>query len=446
MITLTTSKSSFVRLFKGTSYLTCFRIITAIVSIGSISILTRTLPKESIGVYFILLQIAAIASLFCKLGADQGNQKFISMALVNNPANLPKLLKRQRLLVFIGTPATLLVLTLLWSSLSRHIFSSALLGQLLFFQLCIILILATEQMQSSTLRAVDKLFQSAASENFIRQLFFFFFLGALFVYDKSLIQIKIVLLVWIISGLISITVGFIWVRRAVYTYHKFDLQADNIISLKGMAKISLPMGIATCMATIRGSSDVLIIGWLLGPVGVGLYGPLKRISQLLVFLLGSITKMLSPIIASLYTQKKLVEMEAVCRKGATFASIFGIPFALFFFFFGDWFLVFAFGNKYTDLGLLLSILILGPLSSVLCGSPGVVLQMTGHEVLSMKVNTLMSILVILLMLTVALPFGLYGIATVSSTVLCTQFFVLTYLVYRRIGIRTYTSIFSFKPL
>jgi O-antigen/teichoic acid export membrane protein len=122
-----------------------------------------------------------------------------------------------------------------------------------------------------------------------------------------------------------------------------------------------------------------------------------------------------------------------------------IPLAIFFFFFGDWFLTVAFGDKYANSGLLLSILILGPLLRAFFSAAGVVLQMTGAQVLTMKVNVLISVAAILLMVAAAQPLGLYGIASVSSAAVVVQALMFNYIVYKRMGIRTYTTLFSLKP-
>jgi O-antigen/teichoic acid export membrane protein len=219
---------------------------------------------------------------------------------------------------------------------------------------------------------------------------------------------------------------------------------ETTMSFREMVKISLPMGLTSGAAQVRGSSDLIIIGWLLGPAAAGLYGPIKRVSKQFSLLL-PVNKILSPIVASLHAQKNTTELEAVCRKATTYASVMCIPLAIFFFFFGDWFLTVAFGDKYANSGLLLSILILGPLLRAFFSAAGVVLQMTGAQVLTMKVNVLISVVAILLMVAVASPFGLYGIASVSSAAVVVQALMLNYIVYKRMGIRTYTTLFSLKP-
>jgi O-antigen/teichoic acid export membrane protein len=253
-------------------------------------------------------------------------------------------------------------------------------------------------------------------------------------------KIEAVLSLWLVGGCVNVIVGFIWIRQAVKGDRELYRQRASVPGFIDMLKESVPMGLANCMAIIRGSSDVLIIGWLLGASEAGLYGPLKRVSKLVVFLLGAIAKTLSPIVATLYAEERIVELEAVCRKSANIASIVGIPVALFFFVWGDWFLCLVFGNEYRNMGLLLSILILGPVSRALLGSPGIVLQMTGHEVAVMKVNFIISFLTILLMAVFVIPFGLYAIAVVSSALLFIQFLLLSSLVYRKLEFRTFVSV------
>ncbi len=436
-------KHSLERFVKGVSYLMIIRILKAIVSICIVAILTRSMSKVDIGVYFIMLQIGNIASIFCRMGVDQGNQKFISMALIQSPSAIPDIMKKLRMLPVLSTLVMLVLMSLFWRRISNNVFSSELLTGLLMYQLVMIVVMTFEQIQSSTLRAMDQLFQSAVSETFIRQSLLLIVLGWLFITDASSIQLERVLFIWGIVGLCSIFIFMFTIRWSTGPYRALKGRKDTNIGLREIVKTSIPMGLASAATTVRGSSDLIIIGWLLGPAAAGLYGPLKRVSQQFLFFL-PVHKMLSPLVASLFAQKNLTEVEALCRKGTTYASLFCLPLALFFFVWGDWFLHVAFGKKYANLGLLLTILVLGPLCRVFLGAAGIVLQMTGRQLLTMKVNIFITILAIVSMAVVALPYKLYGVATVSSAMLILQVLILNYLVYKEMGIRTYSYLLSFK--
>jgi O-antigen/teichoic acid export membrane protein len=102
----------------------------------------------------------------------------------------------------------------------------------------------------------------------------------------------------------------------------------------------------------------------------------------------------------------------------------------------------VFGARYAEAGGVLAVLALGPCLRALLGVPGVLLQMSGHQVLVMRVTVLVTVLTLAGMAAVVGPFGLLGLAAVASAGLALQSAILTVTVYRLLGIRTYAGALS----
>lgn len=433
------------RLIHGISLLTLIRIIKAIINLGTVGILTRVLPKDELGIYFIMLQIANIAALFCRSGLDQGSQKFISTSIIDCPGNVPLIVKRMKFIAIMSTLVICSILSVAWLGVAHRFYQANTLFGILTVQLVIIIVLAFERLQSSVLRAIDRLFLSAIAESFVRQIVVLGVLLFIVFFKPFELSLKSFLVIWAISGLLGVFVISAAIRISLASYRHHKKQPDKMLSSRHILNTCIPMGLTSASSVVRGGADILVIGGLFGAEAAGIYGPLKRISKLFMNLL-PINKILSPVVATLHAQSDLATLESTCRKATSYAAAMCIFPAIFLFVFGDWFLGVAFGSKFEKHALLLSILIVGPVIRTFFSAGGLVLQMTGRQVLSMRVSVVMCVLSIFLMGLAAEFSTIYAVAAVSSSTLVVQVLIMNYLVFKEINIRPYASIFSLKEL
>ena len=438
-------KSPIFRLLRGTTYIVLFRVAAMALGISSIAILTRALSPGDLGVYFILLQIGNFCTLFCKLGTDQGNQLFLSKAIVNEPECVYEIFRQLRKILLWASIVTLVALLAIWKFLDNVVLHTNHPFMIYLFQASIIIILTYEQMQSSALRALDMLLKSSLSEKCIQSFIFVILLLPFFMLMPDRLTLDIVLLLYCIGGLWAILISYVWTKMALQPYRK-QSEGESGIGIKEIFRVSLPMGMAAGLGMLRTSMDILIIGWLLGPAAAGLYAPIQRIVNLVVFLLQAINKMLSPVIATLSTLNDRKAIEELVRKSAAISSYVSVPLALGMIVLGEPFLYYIFGPRFASLAPVLSVLLVGHMVRSIMGSPDIVLQMMGKEVAFMNNNVVVTILTLGLMLLVAKPLGLLGISLVSSSTLIAQYIFLSLIVYKYLGIKTYMNYITVKEI
>lgn len=179
----------------------------------------------------------------------------------------------------------------------------------------------------------------------------------------------------------------------------------------------LPFMLLSGMYVITSRSDILMIGTIKGTEAAGLYGPVVKGVQLLAFVLTAINNVLSPSIASLYTEKKLAKIQQIVTKSSQMMLVISLPIAAILLFGGNWYLS-LFGSEFVRARSALTILCLGQLFSIAAGSVGTILNMTGNEkynLIGSVVNILLNVVLNLLWIP---NWGINGAAaaTASSTI------------------------------
>lgn len=125
-------------------------------------------------------------------------------------------------------------------------------------------------------------------------------------------------------------------------------------------------------------TDVLMLGTLAEAGDVGVYNIAAKLSELLRFVLVMVNAVMAPLIANLYAEGKLDDLQKMVTKSTRLIVVLSLPFALAFLVLGKW-LLSLFGSEFMIAYLPLLILSGGQLLNLLTGSGANILVMTGHE-------------------------------------------------------------------
>ena len=127
------------------------------------------------------------------------------------------------------------------------------------------------------------------------------------------------------------------------------------------------------------SADVTMLGIMISTEAAGIYTGAARLALLLIIALTAVNAILQPIAASLYSQKKMDELQRMVSLGAN--AIFAISLiGSIILYFGAEFLVALFGEEdFQAAAPLLRILIVGQLFNAFAGPSVLLLNMTGHQ-------------------------------------------------------------------
>ncbi|MCZ6619935.1 MAG: polysaccharide biosynthesis C-terminal domain-containing protein [Gammaproteobacteria bacterium] len=142
-----------------------------------------------------------------------------------------------------------------------------------------------------------------------------------------------------------------------------------VIQVVGVANIQVP---------------VVLLGIFGTEAQTGLFRVSENIASLLAISLLVVNAVIAPYITRLHAIGNMQELERIARGTARVALAFTLPAFFIVLFAGEWLLGFLFGESYTSAFPALVILLIGQVVNVACGSVGLLLNMTGHEKISMN--------------------------------------------------------------
>ncbi len=154
------------------------------------------------------------------------------------------------------------------------------------------------------------------------------------------------------------------------------------------------------LSIINSKLDVLMLGFMRPPEEVGIYNASSKLSELVSFSLFVINIGLAPMISKLYASKQINNLQKLVTKISRITLLIALPIILILLF-GGRYILSLFGPDFI-LGYHCLIILAGAqLVSILAGSSGYLLTMTGNEnsatvamIISLVINVLLNILLI----------------------------------------------------
>ncbi|MGD1864478.1 MAG: oligosaccharide flippase family protein [Phormidesmis sp.] len=196
---------------------------------------------------------------------------------------------------------------------------------------------------------------------------------------------------------------------------------------------ALPFMFLESVNVINARADLLMLGQLNGVEATGIYVPVNRGAQLIVFVLMAFSGPLSPTIASLYATGKQQELQQLLLKAARVCLLVSAIATTALLIFGRQYLL-VFGPGF-DTGLeALRVLCIGKVLYVFVGLAPMVLSMTGHARLT-AITGLVSVLINIALNLVLIPrYGVTGAAIATTCGLMASGVVNTIWAYKKVGL------------
>ncbi len=201
---------------------------------------------------------------------------------------------------------------------------------------------------------------------------------------------------------------------SVLMYHFKHIRFDRSILLKKIVIDSFPFWVINIMAQSAIWSGQIILGLISRASDVALYNASHKLALLTSFFLMAVNTLISPKIAKLSSRKNSNELKILFVDSSRLILLSTLPFVVIMLFFPEFLLGF-FGEEYSGSSLSLRILALGQLFNVCCGSVGLILIMTGHEIEARKAAVQSGLIALLLHVSLIPLFGYIGAAVASST-------------------------------
>jgi O-antigen/teichoic acid export membrane protein len=181
----------------------------------------------------------------------------------------------------------------------------------------------------------------------------------------------------------------------------------------------LPFSIMAFIVTFNTELASVLLGWWVDNESVAYFKVAMQAVALIGLGLISVSAIISPNIARLYKQGDLEATQALLTKSVRLSVLISLPIIFFLIVFGEFAISLLFGKDYLEAYPILVVLCLGQLVSVLMGSVGVVLNMTGNEKRSLKALFITLILNLILFVILIPVYGGIGAAVaVSVSLIC----------------------------
>ena len=212
------------------------------------------------------------------------------------------------------------------------------------------------------------------------------------------------------------------VKTCLPQYHRFD-----------WLKQAWPFMFLESIHALNARADILMLGALNGVGEAGVYAPVNRGAQLIVFILMAFNGPLSPTIASLYADGKKQELQKILIKTSRVCLLVSTMAAAGLWLFGKQYLH-VFGPEFVEGLNALRILCVGQVLYLFVGLAPMVLSMTGNAQFTAMSGLIGAITNLILNFLLIPQYGVSGAAIATTCAMLCSGLVNTAWVYRRVGI------------
>ena len=452
------------RLLSGSAWASGGRIGGAMLGIVTNGLLARLLSPQELGAYFLALSIVSLGAVLGSMGLPK-----TVVRLVAENMGLDRSGRTRRA---IRTVLGLGVLGTLGISLA-YLLAGDLVGELFQPQYSSLLVGVTGLMAGWIAIAVV---QEITAETFrgFHDIRLATLLGGLATGGKSggvimrILLLGILVLLWVRSAetslatvlLVSIGSGSVSVVLSIWLlYAKVSSlgsserareeqdEEEEPVSAKEVLEDAIPFLAIALTSFVLLSADIWILGVLGSGTDVGVYGAASKLVTFVAMPLLIVNLVLPPIVAEMYAQGKMTQLERTLR---TFSTLAGLPsllvLAVFMLLGGPILgLVYSKPIYYSDTAVLvLLILSAAKLIAVWSGSCGLVLQFTGHQTSMLRVSLLTSPLFFVVAILATQRYGSVGVACAAALTTTLQNVIMVLLAKRKTGMWTHVM-FSLSP-
>lgn len=401
--------------------------------------LARITSPQDLGRFYTLQQgVVAVGVLLSRVGIDVGIQRLIGSSLARG--DLASAFAYARNALFLVTVSSFGVagaLFLGWQPLAEGMFSDPALLPFWGQTAVLVMLGATVHVGGSILLGLGHVSRGVLWLGVPRQLALVLAVAVWWWLDHPM-NLSTLL------NLVASSFGISFVLVVLLLAHNFrGLPSTPFIDTRVGREIlvlCIPMMVQGGALVMLSSADIWVLASLRTPAEVGVYGAVTKLSSAMAFALSVVNTVLPAMVARLYAEGKVKEMESLLRHSATWGALLAIPMTVILTLTGPFCLRLVFGPDFVMGAQALAVLAVAQCLNAVAGSPGYVLQMTGgHKTLT--VLTLLTAVLNLVGNLLLVPrYGLEGAAVATGSALVLQNLVMVMLVRRRLGVWTFTNL------
>ncbi len=399
-------------------------------------LLARLLPPAELGVYFMLVSIAAAGSTVALFGTQQSATRLISGALARNELTaIRRDLRALFLLAAIGAVTVGAAYLLAGAPLlAQHLFRTPLLVAAAGVTACWVGLRMLQTLLFFTFRGFHDLRFSAMFENALTQLLLLTVLLGCYITGQQLSLLSVATLnVAALALTVVLGLALLWWR------YWSPLPAARGINLVPVLRRALPFWVSSFFVLVVGELHLWVLGANAPAEQVALYGTAWRLMQLVVLPLGFVNHLIPPMVSELHAQGQSGKLERLLRGSATAAAIPSLLVLALLMLAAVPLMKLIYGDFFAGGGAVLALLAAAQGVNVLTGSPGVLLAMSDQQRLLMRISIVTGVTGLGVSLLLAPHWGAVGVAIGYGSFLCLQNIAMAMFCLRRLKIRTWTG-------
>jgi O-antigen/teichoic acid export membrane protein len=435
------------RLLSGGVWALGGKVFAAISALIVNAVLSRLLSPDDYGAYFIAISVITFAATFGTFGTDLTVVRVIAEAV--GVKRFGRVKQSTRIILFLGILTSLLTVLLyalfhtpiMVGLYSSPVLGAATLGIALWIGVAVFQRLLAEVFRGFHNIRLSTLVSGIGTRGGGILMGVLQPLGIITLAVLGFATLYNVLLVSALVSFMIVVIGGLALGRILQRLPE-DSEALPTPSetLQKIFLISGPLFVATLMLAVRIQSDILILGAFGSKDEVALYGSALRLVSLVVTPLLIMNAVLPPIIAELYAQKKLEQLERLLRAVSTLVGLPSLLVLVVLSLAGTPILGLVYGDFYRQGAVVLVILSVGQLLNVLAGSCSLVLSMTGHQQVNMVVMLITATVAVVSGILLTQAYGMVGTAVSSALALGLQNILMVVIAKQKLGIWTHVNV------
>jgi O-antigen/teichoic acid export membrane protein len=421
------------RSFSSVFLLNIFRILFQFL-VGII--LVRSLGASDYGIYAYIMTAINTLTLFSGLGLPNLSVREVAKFAGQKKWGMLKsyIVQLHKInLIVIGICFLALIgflKLILARNVDVHTVKVAILGLTLFPFLSLGLL------RSGILRGLKHPFLAQLPEYFVIPLTFIVLLvlGFLF-FLRNYFNLTTVFLLQLLSVSLGTLLGLIFLVKKL-PFNFFAINQKNV-KIESVLQRALPFICLSGIGIINARMDILLLGFLRPASDVGIYKVVTLFAQVISITLMIYNTVSGPVIADMFYQSNKSELQKVVTLGTRITFFFTLIGVLILTIFGFWILKFFYGPLFSDKGYIpLVILLVSQLINVGFGAVGMILNMTNHEKITLRITLLSFIVNFVLNFALVPTFGINGSAVATAISVILWNVVLFVYVYKKVNVNS----------
>jgi len=401
------------KLLKGGGWAFSGKVVGVLAGLAVNALLVRLLTQEEMGAYFLTFSLVSFAAIVAQLGLTQTIVRLVAESMGSGRTGRT----RQSVIVVLRITAVSVLIVACFlvfgvgQGIAERFFSSLIMSQAMGLAAVWTAIVTFQQLMAEIYRGFHDIRLATIFGGLSTSVFSMLLFIVLWLVQGHADIAQIIFLTLVAgAGSILISSAILWDKLNTLVPASSE---DETFSFLDVLFASWPIWITHVTVFVLIQADLWIMGLFRSSEEVAIYGASSRLVALVTMPLLIINAVVPPLIAEMYAQNKIRELENILRAVSTLSVLPSLIALAVFIFFGDSILGFLFGSFYKTGGIIIIILSVGQLANIWAGSSGVVLIFTGYQFEMMLITILSGVLMIAMGWWLVGDYGAVGVASAA---------------------------------